>query len=183
MADASVTFPTFRYHPHALATGSVEASSVGCQSCGRARGYIYVGPTYSEDDEDGSFCPWCIGDGTANRELGVEFNDVGWGVPEDVPAAVLEELSGCTPGFETWQQARWLYHCADGCAFLGQAGRPQLDAYPGAVETLIRDYTEEGGSAADAAEFVAGLSAGGESTAYVFQCLHCGTYLAFADSA
>jgi uncharacterized protein CbrC (UPF0167 family) len=49
-----------------------------------------------------------------------EFTDVGVGVPNDVPQAVLEEVSQRTPGFLGWQQERWLYHCSDAAAFLGR---------------------------------------------------------------
>ena len=49
--------------------------------------------------------------------------------PDDVPGRVLDEIAERTPGFNGWQQEHWLYHCADGAAFIGHAprrrGRPR----------------------------------------------------------
>ncbi len=75
-------------------------------------------------------------DGSAAREFDAEFTDVGWGVPADVPQSVMDEIAHRTPGFHSWQQDHWLYHCGDGCAFLGEVGRLELEGYPDALETL-----------------------------------------------
>ena len=47
----SDSFPEFKYHPDPLTTGAIEASGATCIVCGRARGYIYTGPIYSEREE------------------------------------------------------------------------------------------------------------------------------------
>jgi uncharacterized protein CbrC (UPF0167 family) len=111
--------PEFPYHPDPVATGSVEASDATCRSCGRARGFIYAGPVYAVEELVEALCPWCIADGSAAEEFDAEFTDVGVNAPDDVPADVIETIARRTPGFEGWQQERWLYHCGDGAAFLG----------------------------------------------------------------
>ena len=64
--------------------------------------------------------PWCIADGSAALRLQVEFTDVrNDDVPDDVPGRVLDEIAERTPGFSGHQQEHWLYHCADGAAFIG----------------------------------------------------------------
>ncbi len=112
--------PVFRYHPDPVATGSVEQTSGECSVCGEDRGYLYVGPVYTEDDvTDGSLCPWCIADGRAASTFDAAFTDIGEYGPDDAPQSVLDEVSRRTPGFNAWQQDHWLYHCGDACAFVG----------------------------------------------------------------
>jgi uncharacterized protein CbrC (UPF0167 family) len=118
MAEA---LPTFRYHPDPVATGSVEASDAECPCCERARGHVYVGPVYAEDELVG-LCPWCIADGSAAERLGAGFADV----DGDVPDEVRTEIGERTPSFTGWQQERWLVHCGDACAFLGRMGQAEL---------------------------------------------------------
>jgi uncharacterized protein CbrC (UPF0167 family) len=88
-----VELPTFRYHPDPIGTESVELSDAECVRCEQARGAIYVGPVYAEDELDESICPWCIADGSAHEEFDAEFTDaagVGTGAGWD---AVVEEVA------------------------------------------------------------------------------------------
>ena len=56
-----MTLPTFRCYPDPLASGSIEPSETVCACCGQARGFVYVGASYGEDDYVDCICPWCIG--------------------------------------------------------------------------------------------------------------------------
>jgi uncharacterized protein len=174
--------PTFRYHPDPVKSKSVKVSSVACVVCEQARGYIYTGPVYADEEYEEVICPWCIADGTAADQLEAEFTDVGSGVPEDVPDSVRDAVARRTPGFESWQQDRWLYHCGDGCAFLGRLGREDLGNYPKAIESLLAESRKSGCTEDEAAQFVESLSADGDASGYLFRCLVCGIHLAFADS-
>src|ERR1700722_1126841 len=142
--------PPFRYHPDPIATGSVKPSGVACRVCGRVRGLIYTGPVYGgEEDYDEAICPWCIADGTAHDELGVEFADAsgvgGLGVWDPVPDAVVEEVAFRTPCFIGWQQERWYTHCGDAAEFLAIVGRPGLEALGAeAVEAIHQECGYEG---------------------------------------
>ena len=173
--------PSFRYHPDPVATGSVAPSGRECRACARARSLIYVGPVYAEQELTEAFCPWCIADGRAAELFSVEFTDVGWGVPAGVPASVTDEIGCRTPGFHSWQQDHWLYHCDDGCAFLGAVGRPELDDYPDAWESLKRECEEYGWGQPDVSAYLDSLAKDGSPTAYLFRCLVCGTHLAYTD--
>ncbi len=175
--------PVFRYHPDPVATGSVEASESPCLACNRIRGYIYVGPAYSEkfDYLSGSICPWCIADGSAAKRFGASFADSG--LMDDVADEVREEIGERTPGFDAWQQEQWLTCCHDAAAFLGIAGAAELkkqfpDAIPAVKDCLANDYDLSG---EELDEYFDGLSKDGQPTAYVFQCLHCQRYLAYVD--
>jgi uncharacterized protein len=180
----SNVLPSFRYHPDPLSTGSVVEASDACRSCGQRRGYIYVGPIYAAGEIPGrAICPWCIADGRAGSEFDAEFTDVGWGVPEDVPASVLREVSQRTPGFSAWQQDHWLYHCDDACAFLGRVGRADLGRYPDALDVLLHENDCFGWTAEQSRSYVDSLDASGEATAYLFRCLICNAHLAFSDTA
>jgi uncharacterized protein len=176
--------PAFRYHPDPLATGSIVESTAACRSCGQSRSYVYNGPVYADDDvPDSALCPWCIADGTAASKFAAEFADVGSGVPTDIADAVLDELSHRTPGFYSWQQDHWLYHCGDACAFLGRVGRPELDDHLDAMEMLLHENDSFGWSGEQSRLYVDSLDADGETTAYLFRCLSCDVHVAFSDGA
>ncbi|MBO0803470.1 MAG: CbrC family protein [Nocardiopsaceae bacterium] len=176
--------PVFRYHPDPVATGSAVATDEACSLCGVERGVRYVGPVYG--DRPDILCLHCIASGEAAKRLGAPgvmpamFSDA-IHVPDDVPAGVVDEVTMRTPGFSSWQQAGWLYHCADAAAFLGNAGYADLAPHPAAVESLRQDRERLGWPAEQFEEFVTSLDKDGEPTAYLFRCLHCGTYLASWD--
>jgi uncharacterized protein CbrC (UPF0167 family) len=175
--------PVFKYHPDPVATGSVEASDTVCRGCGRQRGYIYTGPLYSEKFDDVSLCPWCIADGTAARKFGASFGDTG--TVEGISQEAREEIGSRTPSFTAWQQDRWLACCGDGAAFLGPAGAKELKRQLAAAAGAVREHLEEeyGLEDEDLEESFKGLRKDGDSTAYVFRCVHCGKYLAYVDEA
>ena len=173
--------PSFRYYPDPIATGSVEPSERECRACRRARTFIYVGPVYAKEDLTEAFCPWCIADGSAADRFGAHFIDVGWGVPPDVPASVTDEIADRTPGFHSWQQGHWLYHCADGCAFLGVVGSAELESYPDARESLRRECEGYGWGPQEVREYLDALAKDGSPTAYLFRCLVCGAHLGYSD--
>jgi hypothetical protein len=109
-----------------------------------------------------------------------QFTD-DWGAPDEVPLAVVEEVTRRTPGFSGWQQEHWLYHCADGAAFLGPVSRVELDAHPDALDMLRQDCRGLGWSMNETEAFLTRLDRAGEPSAYLFRCLHCGTHLAYWD--
>ena len=174
----------FRYHPSPLQTGSAVEDEVQCSVCGVVRTVRYTGPLYGKQAD--ALCLVCIRSGEASAALAVagapaEFTDVGWGVPPDVPRAVLEELAYRTPGFAGWQQEHWMYHCGDAAAYLGRAGCERLRLFPEALEMLLHENDEYGWTAEQSHEYVRQLHPDGDATAYVFRCLHCGTHLAYSD--
>ena len=130
----SAPIPEFRYHPDPLKTGSVAASDAACRCCEQARGYIYCGPVYAEEELEkrGEICPWCIADGSAAARFDTVFVDpegIGdCGRWEAVSPTVAAEVSERTPGFSGWQQERWWTHCGDAAEFLGPAGRAELES-------------------------------------------------------
>jgi uncharacterized protein CbrC (UPF0167 family) len=174
--------PKFKYHPDPLATGSVVESDEVCIVCQTARGFVYTGPLYAEDEPDGEICPWCIADGTAASQLEASFTDIDEGSAEGVPEPVLDEIECRTPGFSTWQQDHWMYHCADGCEFLGPIGHDELAKLPVEASAAVVDSVREYGWPEDEVrDFVDSLDSEGDPTAYLFRCLHCGVYQAFSD--
>jgi uncharacterized protein CbrC (UPF0167 family) len=171
----------FRYHPDPVATGSVEPSERDCGACARARGLIYVGPIYAKQKLTEAFCPWCIAEGRVAELFGAQFTDVGWGVPSGVPASVTDEIAHRTPGFPSWQQGHWLYHCDDGCAFLGAVGQAELEDHPDARESLRRECEGYGWDQSEISDYLDALTAEGAPTAYLFRCLVCGIHRAYSD--
>ena len=98
--------PAFRYHPDPLASGSVVASEATCRCCGHARGHVYVGPVYAEEELSEALCPWCIADGAAAEKFDAEFVDVAC-FPDALPDDAAEEIARRTPGYATWQGEAW----------------------------------------------------------------------------
>ncbi|MDZ5447654.1 CbrC family protein [Micromonospora sp. 4G57] len=179
-----VTQPRFRYHPDPVATGSAVPTVEACDLCGVPRGWRYAGPIYGRQID--VLCLHCIASSEAAQALTgaadwpCMFTDT-TDVPQDVPFAVVEEITQRTPGFDSWQQPSWLYHCGDGAAFLGAAGHEDLRAHPDALE-MIRDDLHRLGWPADQADaMLRRMDRSGEPTAYLFLCLHCGVHLASWD--
>ena len=170
--------PSFRYHPDPVATGSVKPSGAVCECCGKARGFIYDGPTYGPR-EVGPLCPWCIASGAAHEASGVSFTDTDE-IIDEVPDDAVEEVETRTPGFSGWQQERWLGHHGDACAFLGPAGYSEVEAY-GSPDLRASLSWDLGWPEDEFAEYYVGLDREGQPTAYVFRCLHCGTLLGYSD--
>lgn len=135
---------------------------------------------YAVEELDESLCPWCIADGSAAERFDAEYVDV-LEVPDGVPAEVIEQVTRRTPGFPGWQQPHWMFHCRDGAAFLGAVGRRELEAYPDALEVLRHEHDAYGWPEAEVQEYLAALDKEGQPTAYLFECRHCGTHLAYSD--
>ena len=180
MPDA---LPEFRYHPDPVGTGTVELSDTTCLACAQARGYIYTGPVYAEEELNEQICPWCIADGRAHRELDAEFADAdgvgGYGTWDSVPDDVVATLVERTPCFSGWQQERWFTCCGDAAAFVGRAGKRELEALGAAALEAIR--AEVGYEGSYWTDYLAALDAAGSPTAYLFRCLHCGRIGGYSD--
>jgi uncharacterized protein CbrC (UPF0167 family) len=179
--------PRFRYHPDPVATGMVVASGEECVVCERARGYLYSGVPFCEEDVDEkSICPWCIADGSAHERFEAEFVDsasIGSGLAGTgpVPIEVVEEVAYRTPGFNGWQQECWFTHCGDAAAFLGAMGTDQLSsAGLGALDAIRESTGLDQGATWD--EFFAALDHDGSPCAYLFRCLHCGQFGGYTDA-
>ena len=166
--------PHFRYHPDPVRSGSIAASPKTCRRCGQARGYIYLGPVYSEHDLDDAFCPWCIADGSAAETFNASFVDEE-ALSTDASEAIYEELCRHTPGYNSWQSEQWPMCCDDATAFLAVVG----------LTELRRDFREWEGSLLNHILYEMKISGRAglnllESlhkdvgpTAYLFECLHC----------
>jgi len=176
----SEQLPEFPYHPDPVATGCVEKSDATCLSCEQARGLIYTGPVYAVEELVDCLCPWCIADGSAAARFNAAFTDH-LPVYGNVSEAVVAAVTTRTPGFGGWQQEHWAYHCADGAAFLGRAGWPELQRRPDALEALRREHDGLGWTPELVEEYLTELDKDGSPCAYLFRCRHCGTHLAYSD--
>jgi uncharacterized protein CbrC (UPF0167 family) len=165
------TLPTFRYHPDPIATGSIEESPNECLSCGQARGYIYTGSVYAEDDFENDICPWCIADGSAAEQFEATFSD-GYSLTEaDVSDEIVEEVTKRTPGFECWQSEVWLTCCDDACEFHGDATKSDLQAVD---EDDLEDMLAEWDlSMSEWKQLVKSYQPKGDPAVYKFVCRHC----------
>ncbi|HEY3442857.1 MAG TPA: CbrC family protein [Paludibaculum sp.] len=67
-------------------TGGVIESPPPCLVCNQARGYLYDGPIYTEDDPQGAVCTWCIAGDSAAGHL-----------------TAIDEIATRTPGHSPWQ--------------------------------------------------------------------------------
>ena len=177
-----MTLPEFKYHPDPIASGSVIESENKCKVCKKARGYIYQGPAYCEDDLEEAICPWCIADGSAHEKFDVSFTDVE-AFPDDLAPEVVEEIAFRTPGFAAWQESKWLGCCKDAAAFVEPAGRAEINAkYPlleGTLMTFIVQELHVSGGAA--VRMLNSLDRDQSPTAFVFKCLHCDNNPVYVD--
>jgi uncharacterized protein CbrC (UPF0167 family) len=118
------SFPAFTYHPDPIATGSIVRSTEPCACCGRIRGYVYVSSIYGRERPRESFCPWCISSGDAAARFDVFFAEG----PPGVSAAVMDEISRRTPGYDSFQQTQWQSCCLDACEYHGDAPKDEVRA-------------------------------------------------------
>ena len=167
------TLPGFRYHPDPIASGSVIESDTECRCCERARGFVYSGPVYSEEDVGDELCPWCIADGSAHERFDATFVD-SEAFAEDVPDAAFDEITERTPGFDTWQSEVWPVCCGDATAFVAPEGAAELreSGLEGAAMSHI--VYELGLSGSAATRLLDSLNRDTGPTADVFRCLTCG---------
>jgi uncharacterized protein len=177
------SLPTFRYHPDPIGSGSVVAAPTRCRACGEARGHVYVGPVYAEDDLEDALCPWCIADGTAHVKFDASFVDVE-AFASGTADYVVDEIAQRTPGFSAWQTERWPSCCGEPAAFLEPAGIAEIRARYRRVESELVPYIVHvmGISGGAAIRTLESLRRDTSPTAFVFRCLHCDTYPAYVDS-
>ena len=174
--------PKFTYHPDPLLSGSIEKSDAVCRCCKKARGYIYTGPAYCEEDLENALCPWCIADGSAHKKFDASFTDEAV-FPDGIPKKIIDEVVNRTPGFSSWQQGQWLTCCNDACEFVEPAGQAEIQArHPMAEGQLITYIVQELGISGGAAhQTYRALSRDAGPTAYFFKCRHCGNEPAYID--
>lgn len=167
--------PTFRFHPDPVQSGAVEASTATCSVCARARGFVYTGPCYVEDDFDAVLCPWCIADGSAFQRFAVTFAEVSPGPGFDLQTA--DEIEERTPGFATWNPIDWPVCCKTPMAYLEPVGHAELAArHAELAAALPARVAKEFAIAPDEATAVCErLHRDHAPTAHVFRCLHCRT--------
>ena len=174
-------FPTFKYHPDPIATGSVAESDTQCLCCERKSGFIYTGPVYAFEDLDNKICHWCIADGTAAEKFDATFVDEEAVGEDELSVETQDKVARRTPGFAGWQQERWLSCCNDAAAFLGPMGRKELEELGPAAIVALQQSTGLDGEELNT--FFAALDRGNGPTAFVFKCLHCSALKTYADCA
>lgn len=178
-----MNLPVFRYHPDPILSGSVRAGPEKCRCCGQARGAIYTGPVYAEEDLEEALCPWCIDDGSAHRKFEAEFTDVE-SLPDSISAETIELVTQRTPGFSAWQGIDWPVCCDDLMAFREPVGIEQIRtrAYYTLEGQLMHVIVHEMGISGGAAtRLLQSLHRDRGPTAYAFKCLKCDTLLARID--
>ncbi|MBL8755243.1 MAG: CbrC family protein [Planctomycetes bacterium] len=165
--------PTFRFHPDPVQSGAVEPSPEPCGCCGKARGHVYTGPCYVEDDFDAVLCPWCIADGSAFRRFGVTFADI---EPQpDFDPRIAAELEERTPGITTWNPIDWPACCKTPMAYLEPAGHAELTARHAELTAALPAWgaTELDMTPDEATQLCQRLQRDHAPTAHVFRCLVC----------
>lgn len=174
--------PAFRYHPDPIASGSIVRSDAECVCCHARRGFIYTGPAYCVTELDDALCPWCIADGAAYETFDANFADPA-GFPGAIPRGVIDEIAYRTPGFNSWQEGKWLACCGDAAVFLEPVGLAELRArYPQLEGTLMMYIVHELGISGGAAvRLLQALDRDHGPTAYVFACRHCDAKPAYVD--
>src|SRR5262249_30460860 len=176
--------PKFKYVPDPVALGVIVESGAECPCCAKSRGYAYTGIVFADKEYENCICPWCIADGSAHEKLGVTFIDDdavgGYGAWDEVPEAVVAEITERTPVFSSWQSTQWWTHCGDAAQFLGAVGRKELEAFGSDAVAGIRTNSELEESAWE--DVYPQLDRQGSPTAYLFRCSKCGKFGGFWDS-
>jgi hypothetical protein len=183
VSQPTSNLPLFRHHPDPIRSGSVIGSAVTCRCCGTARGFIYAGPVYAEDELEDALCPWCIADGSAHEKFDATFVD-SEAFADDTPEAAVTAITERTPGFSAWQSERWPSCCGEPAAFLTPAGIEDVrQQYPHLEGDLMMFIVHELGISGGAARrTLEALRRDQSPTAFVFKCLHCDGFPVYVDS-
>lgn len=179
---ASSGLPEFRYHVDPLASGSIEASSTKCACCQKARGFIYTGPVYAEDELDDALCPWCIADGSAAKKFEAEFvSDEAFA--DGTSQEIIQTICERTPGFNAWQTEQWPSCCDEPAAFVTPAGSEDIRTKYLRLEGPLMMYIvhELGISGGAAKKVLESLHRDHSPTAFIFKCLHCDNQPVYVD--
>lgn len=172
--EALPTFPYFE-NPYSGLQTRFEPTDEACACCGVARGLVYTGNVYGDDDGEPRVCPWCVADGSAAKR----FRGVFVTLEGDVPPEVEEAVTCRTPGISSWQDLMWPVCCGDACVFKGQAQHEELTrTWPRAGEALIAAYEAAGGwlGTSSAGEFLELFKSERDPAAYAFECRQCGAW-------
>ena len=182
MNEPTPALPVFRHHPNPVASGSVVASATKCACCLQVRGFIYAGPTYSEQALGDALCPWCIADGAAYQQFDVTFVDAD-AFDDDATEAVMRTICERTPGFNSWQGEQWPSCCGEPAAFVTPAGADDIrTTYPRLDGPLMLYVVHQLGISGGAANRVLeSLKRDYSPTAFIFQCLHCDNMPVYVD--
>ncbi|MFD5776968.1 CbrC family protein [Streptomyces fungicidicus] len=133
---------------------------------------------YAVEELSNLLRPWCIADGSATAKYDAHF--IGDLIGDDVPLEVVTSVDACTPGFSSWQDPQWFFHCGDGAAFLGAVGTAELAMFPEPCRRCAARLACAGG--AEAVEsYLGALDKDSQPTGYLFMCRTCGRYMAYAD--
>jgi uncharacterized protein len=164
--------PGFRYHSDPVKSEVIVASDGVCICCNQARGYMYVGPTYTaKPDVRDNLCPWCVADGSAAAKLDVEFTEGRGLFRANVPREIIDSVLKQTPGYFCWQSQQWQAHCNDACVFHGDATVEDVANAP--KETIEAWKTEYDMKGDDWNNLTDGYEPKGHSAFYKFVCRHC----------
>ena len=164
------SLPKFKYHPEPLATGAFEISDETCECCGKARGYIYTAPIYSNQDVE-HVCPWCIADGSLERKYDATLSDDHPLRLAGLSKEIIREVTRRTPGYVSWQQDSWMVCCKDACEFHGDAPADEIQALN--EEGLAALSAASGFSIEDLRDIIPDYEPGGSPAFYKFICRHC----------
>lgn len=175
--------PAFRYFADPIGAGVFKKSRDACDCCDEARGWVYTGPVYSEDDEP-TLCPWCIADGAAARKFSCTFNDTGqlYAHPDnqdDPDPDELSEVEERTPGYTTWQGNYWYACCGHPAVYLGDAGGKDLTGRWKAALPVV--FADNEGVLEDLGDDLGELARGESPGVYIFKCPHCGKLGGYFD--
>lgn len=165
--------PRFKYFVDPVKAGSFRKSDEPCDCCGKARGWLFDGVMYRENNDEPRVCPWCIADGSAADTLHVSFNTI----EHEVSDVDREEIEKRTPAFVSMQDLYWLACCGEPCVFRGHAQYKELtEVWPEAGKALLATYEPGWLGTASPEEFLACFDCECDPGAYVFQCGTCGTF-------
>ncbi|MDY4573420.1 MAG: CbrC family protein [Intestinibacter sp.] len=157
----------FKYFPNAIKEVFTTGDTQICDCCGEETDIYYEGPFYSEEEIE-VLCPKCIASGRAAEELEGQFIDDAC-VDEIEDEEKLEELIYKTPSYTAEQEAYWLAHCDDYCAFMGEVTWEEIQNM--GIEYVLDELEEY-----DPEEVKEALDGESDMAGYLFKCLHCDKY-------
>jgi len=174
-----------------------------CEICHQTKP-CFDGSVYFGEEDYTAFCFDCVAEGRLGEvdafavELDVEglqnqLKAKNLSTPEikKIINAKTDELQNCTPKLPT-EDLLWPTHCGELCQFIRLAGQTDFNElapdgdgkafFTSSLDPEIREDTEIDELWPDLKpEKISNLKEKSNPQAYLFKCLHCGTYVALWD--
>jgi uncharacterized protein len=128
-------------------------------------------------------CPWCLADGRAAAQFGLEFQDTYF--TAEVSEESRRRVLTCTPGVRFPNPITWPDHCGECAEYLGMlSGQRHVTLLSDpTLQADLREIMADYGESDAVEEFLDWAGAENMANLFLFRCVRCSVHrVAFSTS-